>query len=170
MKLDSKTVKKLERILAEECALYREYLAVLTKERECVLALRASEVTALCGRRTELVEQLADLRDERTDAVESVFPEDSRKLSEIIESECTPADKKKLLTLISTIKTSVALVEEKSREFNHVLNFTLGLVNGELSLLWSASQSVTRVYDSFGSLHEAAQPTAPRAGSLLGQA
>jgi hypothetical protein len=170
MKLDAKTVKKLEKILEGELSLYVEYLAVLERERACVIALRAGEVNALSARRGEIVHQLSLLRDERTTLVEMITGGETRKLSDVVEDGCNPIDRKRLMSLISKIKDLLAKVEEQSREFNQVLSFTLGLVNGELSLLWSASQSVTRVYDSFGSLHEAAQPTAPRVGSLLGQA
>ena len=170
MKLDTRVVKKIERILEEESSLYLEYLAVLMQERSSVISLKTAEVTRLSSRRSDIVLRLTMLRDERTALIESATSGETRKLSEVIEEGCSPSDKKKLLGLISKIKDSLALVEEKSKEFNQVLNFTLGLVNGELSLLWSASQSVTRVYDSFGALHEAAQPSAPRSGSLLGQA
>jgi hypothetical protein len=170
MKLDTRVVKKLEQILEEEYALYVEYLAVLAQERACVIALKADQVNVLSSRRAELINQLSTLRDERAALVEEQSNGESRRLSDIVEQSCAPADKKKLLMLIGKIKNSLAMVEEKSREFSHVLGFTLGLVNGEISLLWSASQPVTRVYDSFGSLNEARQPTAPRAGSLLGQA
>jgi hypothetical protein len=170
MKLDTRVVKKLERILEEEFALYVEYLAVLSQERASVIALKADQVTSLSSRRSEIINKLSALRDERTDLVEEQSDGGSHRLSEVVEQHCAPTDKKKLLTLIAKIRDSLAMVEEKSREFNHILGFTLGLVNGEISLLWSASQPVTRVYDSFGSLNEARQPTAPRAGSLLGQA
>jgi len=170
MKLDTRIVKKLERILEEEFASYVEYLAVLAQEQACVIALKADQVSILSARRAEIVNRLTALRDERTDIIHEQSDGESRKLSDVVEQHCVPSDRKKLLGLIAKIKDSLCLVEEKSKEFSQVLGFTLGLVNGEISLLWSASQPVTRVYDSFGSLQEARQPSAPRAGSLLGQA
>jgi hypothetical protein len=170
MKLDSRVVKRLERILEEELRLYVEYLALLTKEQSCVVALKAEEVTQLSERRSVVVERLSSLRTERTELVLGSVDSEPFKLSEVVEQRCHPADKKRLLSLISKIKDSLQMVEERSRQFNQVLNFSLGLVNGEISLLWSASQSVTRVYNAFGSMNEASQPSAPRAGSLLGEA
>jgi hypothetical protein len=170
MKLDARVVKKVERILEDEYALYVEYLAVLSQEQSSVIALKAEQVSALSTRRAEIINRLSALRDERTVLIEEGNDGEPRRLSEVIEQSCPQPERKKLLALISKIKISLRKVEEKSKEFNQVLGFTLGLVNGEISLLWSASQSVTRVYDSFGSLHEARQPSAPRAGSLLGQA
>jgi hypothetical protein len=72
--------------------------------------------------------------------------------------------------LIEKIREKAKQVELKSREFNQVLSYSLGLVNGELSILWSASQPVTRVYNSFGSMTNGVQPAPPRNGSLLGEA
>lgn len=170
MKLDTRVVKRLERILEEELALYVEYLAVLAQEQAYVMSLKADKVSVLSARRGDIMGRLSDLRDERTVLIEEQSDSEPRRLSEVVEQHCLPADRKKLLSLISKIKDSLSMVEEKSKEFSQLLGFTLGLVNGEISLLWSASQPVTRVYDSFGSLHEARQPAAPRAGSLLGQA
>lgn len=72
--------------------------------------------------------------------------------------------------LVEKIRAKIKEVELKSREFNQVLSFSLGLVNGELSLLWSASQPVSRVYNAFGSMSQGVQPAPPRNGSLLGEA
>jgi len=74
------------------------------------------------------------------------------------------------MALVEKIRGKAKDVEAKSREFNQVLSYSLGLVNGELSLLWSASQPVTRVYNSFGSMTNGVQPAPPRNGSLLGEA
>lgn len=170
MKLDQQVVKKLERILEEEVSLYVEYLALLAQERACVIALKAEAVSQLSMRRSLIVDRLSNLKDERTDLLDHETQGEAKKLSEIVEERCHPADKKRLLTLISKMRDCLHLVEERSREFSQVVNFSLGLVNGEISLLWSASQPVTRVYNAFGAMNEASQPTAPRAGSLLGEA
>ena len=170
MKLDSNTVRRLERKLEQELALYTEYLAVLAQEKNFVISLKADKVSALSQRRGELISTLEALRDDRTSMVDEIAGREGARLSEFIEERCLPADRKKLLGLVSKIKIALEQVDLRSREFNQILNFSLGLVNGEISLLWSASQSVSRVYNSFGSVQEAVQPGAPRVGSLLGEA
>jgi hypothetical protein len=170
MKLDAKTVKQLERILERELSLYTQYLALLEQEQQFVVTLKADKVTALSARRGDIINSIDSLRQERTAIVETITGHEGVKLSECIENFCLPADSKKLLSLVTKIKLALEKVEYRSREFNNVLSFSLGLVNGEISLLWSASQSVNRVYNAFGSMHEAVQPGAPRAGSLLGEA
>jgi hypothetical protein len=170
MKLDLKTVKQLERKLEQELALYGEYVAVLTQEQSFVVSLKPDQVNALSQRRSYILAQLESLRDQRTALVDEISGKEGVKLSEFIEEMCLPADRKKLLAIVGKIKQALQQVEDRSREFNQILNFSLGLVNGEISLLWSASQPVTRVYNSFGSVQEAVQPGAPRTGSLLGEA
>jgi hypothetical protein len=170
MKLDSKIVKQLERKLEQELALYIEYLAVLAQEQNFVISLKADKVSTLSQRRGEIIDQLQVFRDDRTAMIDELAGQEGVKLSEFIEERCLPADRKKLLAIVSKIKTALQQVDQRNREFNQILNFSLGLVNGEISLLWSASQSVSRVYNSFGAVQEAVQPGAPRAGSLLGEA
>lgn len=170
MKLSPRAVKNLERILEQELACYSEYLALLAEEQANVVKLRAEQVALLSERRSEVVGRIGQLRNERLELVASVSLDEERRLSDIIRAACTPTDAKRLEKLVTQIKAVITIVESKSREFNQVLNFSLGLVNGEISLLWSASQSVTRVYNAFGSVNEASQPSAPRAGSLLGEA
>lgn len=170
MKLDPRAVKTLERILEQELACYTEYLALLAEEQASVVRLKAEQVTALCDRRALVIERIGELRAEREVIVRTVSDDAEQRLSDTIRSVCTPTEVKRLDKIITQIKAILKVVESKSREFNQVLNFSLGLVNGEISLLWSASQSVARVYDAFGGVREAAQPSAPRAGSLLGEA
>jgi|LakMenEpi03Aug12_release.lakeMendotaPanAssembly.Ray.scaffolds.fasta_scaffold868061_1 hypothetical protein len=170
MKLDPRAVKTLERLLEQELSSYSEYLALLAQEQVSVVGLKAEQVSVLSQRRSELVIRIGEIRDKRLALVAELSGNQEQKLSELIRVACTPADAKRLDKLISQIKAILKIVESKSREFNQVLNFSLGLVNGEISLLWSASQSITRVYNAFGTVNEAVQPSAPRNGSLLGEA
>ncbi len=156
--------------MEQELASYSEYLALLAQEQVSVVGLKAEQVSALSERRAEVVQRISELRDKRLALVAEVSRGEEQRLSEIIRVACAPADANRLDKLIKQIKAILAVVESKSREFNQVLNFSLGLVNGEISLLWSASQSVTRVYNAFGTVNESVQPKAPRAGSLLGEA
>jgi len=170
MKLNTGAVQQLERILERELSCYTEYLALLAEEQKSVVGLKPDQVEELSARRSEVVNLIGDLRDQRLKIVAEVTGNHDTRLSDFIKTNCAPADAKRLDKIASQIKAILTVVESKSREFSQVLNFSLGLVNGEISLLWSASQSVTRVYNSFGSVKEATQPAAPRTGSLLGEA
>jgi hypothetical protein len=170
MKLDPGAVRSLEKILNEELAQCDLYLGLLFEEQKSVVALKPEEVVELGVKREASVENLSKLRDQRVRLVTALGGSESVKVSDLIESRCAPSDKKRLLTLVQKLKQKITHVEEKSREFNQVLNFSLGLVNGSLSILWSATQPVTKSYNAFGTVTESLQPTVPRAGSSLGRA
>ncbi|MFO0416389.1 MAG: flagellar export chaperone FlgN [Pseudomonadota bacterium] len=170
MTIDLRTVKTIEKLLERELALYAEYLAVMGEEQLAVVSLKADLVSALSERRAEILDQLSSVRDQRVELVASLTGDANIRLSEYVEAACAPADKKRLAALINQIRATSKTVENKSKEFNQVLNFSLGLVNGEISILKSAAQPVTRVYDSFGTIRDGVQPNSARAGSLLGEA
>ena len=170
MQIDPRTIKTIERLLQDELALYGEYLAVMAEEQASVVSLKADLVTDLSNRRAIILDRIAESREQRVSLLEQLTGDATTRLSDFIEAACAPADKRRLADLVTRIRATSKTVETKSREFNQILNFSLGLVNGELSLLWSASRPVTRVYNAFGSIQEAVQPTEPRAGSLLGEA
>jgi hypothetical protein len=161
MKLEPKVLKALETALDEELRQYHDYLQILDQEQELV------EFSAT---RSRIIDRLSQLRDVRVAIVTSVVGNDSTKLSEFVEGLPASADKNRLSTYVEKIKNAVAAVDTKTKEFTQVLNYSLGLVNGEISLLWSASQTVSRVYNAFGSVIEGAQPAPQRVGSLLGEA
>ncbi len=170
MKIDPKHLRNLEIILEQEIAQYKAYLELLGREYKAVTALQSDAVTQLSEKRAAVMERLSRLKDDRMEIVSRCTGGEVVRLSELVEHVPTASDKKRLSALVAKLKDAVSVVEVKNKEFNLLLNFSLGLVNGEISLLWSASQTVSRVYNSFGSITEGAQPAPPRSGSLLGQA
>jgi hypothetical protein len=170
MKLDPKLIRSLESVLEKELAQYKTYLSLVDKEQLAVIRLKSDEVTELAAKRGQTVEILATLRENRVAILSALTGREGVRASEFVTTIPAPVERKRLTLLVAAIKETIARVDARSKEFNHVLNFSLGLVNGEISILWSASQAVSRVYNSFGALQEGAQPAAPRAGSLLGEA
>jgi hypothetical protein len=170
MKLEAGVVRSLEKILSEELAQCDLYLGLLFEEQKSVVALKPNQVTDLAVKRQAAVENLSQLRDQRVKLMVALTGSESVKVSDLIQNHCSPSDKKRLMPLVQKLKQRIAHVEEKSREFNQVLNFSLGLVNGSMSILWSATQPVTKSYNAFGTVTESVQPAAPRAGSSLGRA
>jgi len=170
MKLSTASVRSLEKILSEELAQCGLYLKLMSQEQDAVVALRADTVAAFSEKREAAVANLALLRDQRVALVSSLTDGESMSVTELIQTRCSAGDKKRLLALIEKLKKSIKAVESKSREFSQVLNFSMGLVNGSLSILRSANQSVAKGYNAFGSMTESLQPNAPRVGSSLGRA
>ncbi|MEY4701569.1 MAG: hypothetical protein RL326_1756 [Pseudomonadota bacterium] len=170
MKLEPKVLKALETSLDEELRHYHDYLQILEQEQERVVTLKTDELVEFSSSRSKIIDRLSQLRDVRVGIVASLVGNDCTKLSDFVEDLPASADKKRLSNYVEKIKSAVASVDKKTKEFNQVLSYSLGLVNGEISLLWSASQTVSRVYNAFGSVVEGAQPAPQRVGSLLGEA
>lgn len=169
-KIDPAAIKTLEKLLAEELAQCDKYLDIVRQEQEAVVKLQADEVSGLSVQRVYVIDALSALRSDRTKLVALLAGNEGTKASELVEKVCGPTDKKRLLAIIQKIKLRIKQIETTSREFGKVVNFSLGLVNGSMSVLWSATQPVSKVYNSFGAMKQGVQPSAPRSGSLLGQA
>ncbi len=170
MKLDANSIRSIEKLLSAELLEYDRYLELLEHEQQAVIKLDSDKVVLLGAARGEIVDRIAQLKEERTKFIATTIGDDSFRASEVIEQGCSAGDKKRLMALIEKIRAKIKRVEAKSKEFNQILSYSLGLVNGELSLLWSASQPVSRVYNAFGSITQGVQPAPPRNGSLLGEA
>jgi len=170
MKLEPKVLKTLETSLDEELTQYNDYLRILEQEQERVVTLKTDELVEFSARRSKIIDRLSQLRDIRVSIVSSLAGDESTKLSDFVDGLPASADKSRLAAYVTKIKTAVVAVDRKTKEFTQVLNYSLGLVNGEISLLWSASRTVSRVYNSFGSVVEGAQPAPQRVGSRLGEA
>lgn len=169
-KIDPAAIRTLEKLLTEELAQCDLYLKILHQEQEAVVKLKSDEVSHFSVQRVHVIDALSTLRSDRTKLVALLAGNEGTKASELVEQVCGPSDKKRLLAIIQKVKLRVKQIETTSKEFGQVVNFSLGLVNGSMSLLWSATQPVSKVYNAFGAMKQGVQPAAPRSGSLLGQA
>lgn len=170
MKLVIADMKALEKFLQEEISLCDEYLKIIATEQAAVVKLQSDLVAQHGEARGLVVEKLSKVRDSRALLVERVTGDPYTRVSEMVEQGCGPGDKKRLLALTQKVKARLAQVDKRTRELNQILSFSLGLVNGEISILWSATQPVARSYTPFGTLNEGVQPGPTRSGSLLGRA
>jgi hypothetical protein len=170
MKLTSADVKTLEKFLVDEVSLCDEYLKIIKDEQAAVVKLESETVTLLGEKRGVVVDNLTRLREERALLVERITGDEFTRVTDMINQGCAPGDKKRLLALTNKVKGRLMVVDKCTKEFNQILNFSLGLVNGEISLLWSATQPVSRTYNAYGGMSEGVQPGPVRTGSSLGKA
>jgi hypothetical protein len=170
MALDQKILRDIERIIQEECAAVDEYVKLIKQEQEHVVKLQSDKVTELSEKRAVITDTLAVLRNSRDELVRVLNGNTKLTLTELITNAGSASDKRRFLPLVNKLKARLKTLDGKTREFNQIINFSLGLVNGSLSILWSATQTVTRCYNAFGAVTESFQPTAPRVGTLLGKA
>jgi hypothetical protein len=170
MKLTSADVKALEQFLNDEVSLCDEYLVIIQQEQAAVVKLQSDTVTLLGEKRGVVVDKLTRVREERALLVERITGDEFTRVTDMVLQGCGAGDKKRLLALTNKVKARLAMVDKSTKEFNQILNFSLGLVNGEISLLWSATQPVSRTYNAYGGMTEGVQPGPVRTGSSLGKA
>jgi hypothetical protein len=170
MKLDPSSVRALEKVLVDEVGACEEYLQLVAREQAHIVKFEHESVGLLAEKRAIVSERMAMLRDKRLEIVATIGGDKSLTVTQLVTQGCVPADKKRLLALVQKLRAKVDQVEDKSREFTQVVDFTLGLVNGSISILWSATQNVNKCYNAFGGLTQSFQPAPQRDGSLLGKA
>ncbi len=88
------------------------------------------------------------------------FPEGSKiKISEIIARYCDKSEAARISPVVKKLKSLVEQTRKQGQELTQVLSFSQRLVGGMVSLLSSASQSVTKLYNRRGSVSETYQPS-----------
>lgn len=166
----SRLIIDLEHSLRAELALQEEYASVLQEEREHITHFQAGKVEELSARRETLSEQMRVAAEHRVELM-SMFPaHDGKRLTDLIREHCHPEDRRVLLPLAEKLKTAVLTTKRLGQEFKQLANFSLNLVNGVMSIIWSATQNVTRSYTPQGTVKEAFHAQGSRLAGVLKQA
>jgi DNA-directed RNA polymerase subunit F len=159
---DASLVWALERNLQRACSIHTRYLELLKKERTSLKKFSAAEVEALREKREEFLRSLEEVNAARIEILSKLPGGNSEKLTDLLAKEFSPSDRARLQPIVDELKTVAIAVQHESREFSQVVNFALNLVHGSLSILWSASQDVTRSYNAGGALQETHTPSGSR--------
>lgn len=165
-----RVIAELEGVLSQEIFLQKNYAEVLELERKSFRGFKTDLVVKYTQERQSIVEEMQAQQTLRI-ALMKQFPEfRGRKLTELIEKYCTSQDAKRLITKINQLKMSVGRTRQKTSEFGQIAQFSLGVVNGALSLLWSATQHITKSYSRKGSLKESYHHAGTRKAGIIKEA
>lgn len=162
MVADASLVWAFERNLQRSCALHQRYLELLKRERSSLKKFSAEDVGEIRDKREELLSSMDEANAARRELVAKLPAEPSAKLSDLLPKHFSPNDAARIRPLVEELKTLAAAVQRESREFSQVVNFALNLVHGSLSILWSASEDVSRSYTAGGALQENHTPSGSR--------
>ncbi len=157
MQRDPQFLSSLQRLLEQECAVHGEYIALMEKEEIALTKFKAEEVTALAGQREMLAGQMAQIQEKRQEFMQHFPDAEHKKLSELIIKHCHPEDARRLTPLVGRLKKLITRSRALGTALGQVANFSLSLVDGTLSILWSATQNVTRSYSRKGVIKESYQ-------------
>lgn len=166
MSLPTGLVRALEKILREQTKLYRQYVDLLERERAAVVDLKAIEVAELSNKRKNLTRRLGELEVKRNQLVSEHAVLQSGRLSEIVSEHCNREQQARLLPLIETLKGLVHHARQEGGEFQQVVQHSLTMVNGALSIIWSATQNVVQGYGRNGAMTQAYQPAQGFVGAI----
>ncbi len=151
-------VREVERVLREEIQLQLEYASILEEENSVLSKFNAEKLEYLSAKRGEICERIMRFRDVRRDLVLEIRPDGDSTITKILNEEAHPTDRSRLVPLCEKLKILVNSNRARSSEYSCLANFALGVVNGTLSLIWSATQSVTRAYGRSGKINESYAP------------
>ncbi len=161
---------RLTRLLEREIKLHGRFLAVIKEQRELLTKFRVAPMEALDSRREHLAADIDQAHKERLGLLAQVEEARGKKLTEFVQEYFPAKEKIVLMPLIDELKEVVAETRVQSIEYQSITNFALNMVHGSISLLWQATQNVTRSYGRGGKLHESYSPTRSRHERVLKQA
>lgn len=167
---NSRLVRELDSALTAEIRLQEEYALVLSEERACITKFEADRVQELSAKRETLSEEMQKASDRRLELM-SMFPShEGKRLTDLIRAHCHREDMQRLLPLAEKLRAALLKTKTLGLEFKQLANFSLNLVNGVISIIWSATQNVTRSYTAQGTVREAFNTPGTRLAGVLKEA
>lgn len=151
--------RELERLLKAECAIYREYSELMTKERQAVISFKMAEVEAITARRVSLSTAMGEAHHQRLTLLKQLPEGDCEKLTTVIARQFSGADQKRLMSLAEELRSAIRASQANGLQFGQIVTYALNLVNGSISLLWSATQNVFKAYGKKGQIKESYHPS-----------
>ncbi len=168
--MDPRSTASLERIILKEIGLHERYVAVLKEERIHTAKINPEKISELTSLRELIVGEMKLCHHQRME-ITAQFPNSrGQKLTALVERHASPEDQKRLLPLLKKLRAVVERSQKKTYDFGSVARFGLTMVEGLLSIIWSATQHVTKSYSRQGTIKEQTQPAGTRAGSVLKKA
>lgn len=169
--LDKQRVfNKLNAQLKREIKLFENYHKLLIQHGKTVTKFNLEKLQQLNLKRQEHSEALAKAQAERTELLDNLPNSRTKRLTEVIEAECEGEQRKELLSLAEHLKEVILKCRIKDLEFSQVASFALNTVNGSLSLMYQATQNMTRCYNPRGVEQQKYSPKRSRNETVIKQA
>lgn len=164
-------LRTLEQCIDRELGLYQEYLAALLQEKQFIQCQDTEKIQAISQKRQLLCNSMKEAEEKRLDYIKSLPGDGANnlKLSEFVKANFSAVESKRLLGKVELLKDLVKRCHRESTEFRNVVDFSLNMVSGLISIFWSATQSVVRSYTQNGRMRESYAPSVVRSAGLLKQ-
>ena len=168
--MNKNLLPKLEKVLLAEIRIYEGYNALTQLEKQVIAPFNAEKVTNAAERREQFLDEMKRLQAERLILVKEIFGDNKARLSLLIADTLKGEERRRFLSLASTLKKCVTTSQKDTRELGSIARFGMSMVDGLLSILYSATQHVTKNYTRLGNIQESATPAGSRAGNVLKKA
>ena len=170
----ARTPYQLEQLLVSierESNLHEKYIALVSQEQSAMIGLAIEECRLLGEKREQMCVEIVREREKRAKLMLAIAgPDFPTRLSDFIREMLPASDHLRLFPAIEKLKALVKKSQRISQEFSLVLNYSLGLVTSNLSIIRSASQEVQKGYTVHGLIRESVHPVGDRASVTLREA
>ncbi len=141
-------------MLQEECAVHERYIAAVHQEQKQLVKFQVADIEKTTVLRTTLAQKIYDLHQKRVAYLGQLPESGSSKMSELLVKNCHPEEVRMLAPLIKKLRKLIIHSKRYSEEMNQNVDFSLKFIGGTLSLLWSATQNITKGYTRKGVVKE----------------
>lgn len=169
-RMSSADVKKLEQMLREECGVYEQYLKLLSLEQKSLTSLNTDELIDFTEKRAVLTDRLADIQRARSALLVDKDTGTLRPVREVIKARCASSEQRTLLSLANKLVDLIQKTQVRAKEMGQMLHFSLSMINGTISLIYSATQNVTKAYGQNGMVKNSYHPKSGKGAALTKEA
>lgn len=170
MEILRQDILKLERLIDLEVSVYEQYIELIAEERKHTVHFNATKLAELTAKRGELIDVMHQFQEQRRSMLKAWSGTSRTKLSTFVKEYFAPEEAKRILPKVERLRELVTKCRETSDQFNQVVRFSLNVVSGLISILWSATQNVLRSYTPNGKMKESYHPARSRSAGVLKQA
>ena len=164
---NSPLIRQIEAALLQEVELQLRYSAAIEEEKACITKLHSERIAVLTAKREEIARAILSAK-ERRESLTSKIPgaEHGKSLRAILKEKAHKDDARRISQLASKLEVLVHDNRKRGREFSRLVNFASTIIDGSMSILRSATQSITRAYGRNGVLREKIAPNTRTQGTL----
>jgi len=163
-------IKSLEKSLLEEINLYQQYLTILKKEQQVIIKYKQDKLIEFTAQRGELCNQIAEVKQQRQ-LLTKQFPEyRQKKLYELVIKYLRPQDAKNIVGLIQKLRNITEEVLSYNSQMSRILGFSLRSIQGALSIIHSATQTIVQSYNRRGHMQKKYHPSTTLEDTVLTKA
>lgn len=160
-------IRQIESALLEEIKLQVSYSSLIEEEGAHVTKLNSDQLKALTAKREDLYRSILTAKSRREELTQKISGgDDGSTLRSLLAAHAHREDAARLSKLAGKLEVLVQENRTRGREFGRLVQFATTIIDGSLSILRSATQSITRAYGRNGIVKEKFAPKSRSLGTL----